>query len=81
MIFDRDAFPFTKELEENWETIRDEALRVTAEPERLPRLQEISSDNKKIAGQGIWRIFFWTSRMLRRGTPSVPTYPAWPRTF
>jgi ornithine lipid ester-linked acyl 2-hydroxylase len=58
-VFPPGLFPFEEGLHQNWETIRDEALRVMSEPDRLPRLNEISPDNRRIAKEGTWRIFFF----------------------
>jgi beta-hydroxylase len=57
-VLDSRAFAWTDLLRDNWEAIRDEALRVLAEPEAVPLLDEVSPDHKDIAPPGKWRSYF-----------------------
>jgi beta-hydroxylase len=57
-VLDPADFPHTAELEAHWEIIRDEALAIGADPDRVPALDEISPDHAGIAPAGKWRSFF-----------------------
>jgi beta-hydroxylase len=57
-VFDPDVFPHARELEANWETIRDEADRVLAGSKRLPGVETISPDHGRISDGDGWRSFF-----------------------
>ena len=57
-VLDPADFPYTAELEKHWETIRDEALAISVQPNRVPALDEISPDHQGIAPAGMWRSFF-----------------------
>ncbi|MGP1282494.1 MAG: aspartyl/asparaginyl beta-hydroxylase domain-containing protein [Parasphingopyxis sp.] len=57
-VLDPADFPHTRLLEDNWETIRDEALAISARPDSVPALDEISPDHQGIAPAGMWRSFF-----------------------
>lgn len=55
-IQDKSAFPWIEVLEERWEEIRDEAVRIRAED--IPSLGDISFDHGRIAADRRWRAFF-----------------------
>ena len=55
-IQDKSAFPWIEVLEERWEDIRDEAVRIRAED--IPSLGDISFDHGRIAADRRWRAFF-----------------------
>lgn len=57
-VLDPADFPHAAELEKHWETIRHEALAISAQPDRVPALDEISPDHQGIAPAGKWRSFF-----------------------
>lgn len=57
-VLDPSAFGYTADLERHWETIRDEALAISVQPDRVPALDEISPDHQGIAPAGMWRSFF-----------------------
>jgi beta-hydroxylase len=57
-VLDEQDFPFTEVLRANWETIREEAAAIAAQPDRVPALDEISPDHQGIAPAGKWRSFF-----------------------
>jgi len=46
-------------LQENWETIRDEALAVLEDRESIPPLGRISPDHRRIAQSSAWKSFFF----------------------
>jgi beta-hydroxylase len=57
-VFDNSLFPWSEDLEVNWEKIRDEALVVMEQPDEIPPLREISPDHSGIARDNRWRSFF-----------------------
>lgn len=57
-VLDARAFAWTALLRERWEAIRAEALAVLRQPERVPLLDEVSPDHRRIAPPGKWRSFF-----------------------
>lgn len=56
--FDNATFPWSRDIEDNWEKIRDEAMAVMTDPEEIPPLEEISPDHKGIARNRKWKSFF-----------------------
>jgi beta-hydroxylase len=56
--FERDQFPWMKELEDNWEKIRDEAENLLAVRDLLPAMEELSPDHDRLTSGGTWRAFF-----------------------
>ncbi|GEL02784.1 hypothetical protein SSA02_19470 [Swaminathania salitolerans] len=63
-LVDTRYFPWIRMLERNWETIRDEALRIRAED--IPSLGEISREHGRIAGDRRWKSFFFEGYGYRR---------------
>jgi aspartyl/asparaginyl beta-hydroxylase (cupin superfamily) len=57
-VLDNSCFPWTQDIESNWEKIRDEALAVMKEPDTIPPLREISPDHAGIARDNGWKSFF-----------------------
>lgn len=58
-FFSRDQFPWCKELEANWRTIREELDEVLIRREDLPNFQDISPDQKHLAKEDKWKTFFF----------------------
>ena len=57
-VLDVRDFPWTAMLRENWESIRDEAVKVALRGEAAPSLATISPDHRSIAKVNMWRSFF-----------------------
>ncbi|MBB3104428.1 aspartyl/asparaginyl beta-hydroxylase domain-containing protein [Azomonas macrocytogenes] len=57
-FFDKQLFPWTAELERNWETIRGEVQQLLDDGVSIPALREISPDHRRIAIDNGWRSFF-----------------------
>ncbi len=57
-VFDRDVFPWAKELEVHWQAIRDEAMNVLKHRDKIPPLREVSPDHDRIATDDKWKSFF-----------------------
>jgi len=59
-IYPSGTFAWIPFLEENWQTIRDEAKRLLRDPMSVPSVREISPDHEKIAVDEKWRsLFLW----------------------
>ncbi len=59
-VFDTALFPWARELERNWRSVRAELDRVLADREGIPPVRAIARDNDKIARDERWRSFlFW----------------------
>ena len=56
-VFDRDLFPWAREFEANWQTIRGELERIMRYRDQLPRLYEVSPRNTRIAADDNWKSF------------------------
>ncbi len=57
-VLDVRDFPWTHDLRENWQAIRDEARAVALRGEAAPSLATISPDHRSIAEVNKWRSFF-----------------------
>lgn len=57
-VYDTAVFPWVKELESHWETIRGEAEAALQDLDKVPPLATISPDHRRIAPAGRWRSFF-----------------------
>ncbi len=57
-VFGRDVFDWVPRLEANWESIRDEALKVLERPDDVPALRVVSPDHSRIATDDKWKVFF-----------------------
>jgi len=58
-IIPNDVLPWARPLEENWQVIRGDLLRMLEERDRIPPLASISPDHRKIARGDEWRSFFF----------------------
>ncbi len=58
-FFSRAQFPWAKQLEDNWQIIREELEVVLARREDLPNFQDISPDQKHLAKEDKWKTFFF----------------------
>jgi dTDP-4-amino-4,6-dideoxygalactose transaminase len=56
-LFESATFPAIAALEASWRTIRTEIEPLLEDPERLPRLQDLSPDQARIATDDRWRTF------------------------
>ncbi len=57
-VLDPASFPWTKDLEANWEVIRAELEAVLAYQSAIPPLGELSPDHKRLTSNDRWRSFF-----------------------
>jgi beta-hydroxylase len=57
-VFDSATFPWTAELERNWEAIRAEAEKILAFRDAVPPLGAISPDHKRLAADDKWKSYF-----------------------
>ncbi len=67
-FFDNDRFPWIAEVEANWQTIREEMLRVLEDREALPNFQDISKDQIEITDDDRWKTFSYTATGSRRSS-------------
>ncbi|GAB4185257.1 MAG: hypothetical protein Tsb002_08850 [Wenzhouxiangellaceae bacterium] len=59
-VFGEDVFLWRNALEDHWEEIRDEALRMLENRDRIPPLREVSPDHSRIAVDEKWKsLFIW----------------------
>lgn len=58
-VFDSAQFPFVAEFEARWEAIRDEVRPLLARRSALPKMYQVSPEQKRIAGDGKWTTFFY----------------------
>ena len=56
-VFDRDLFPWAREFEANWQTIRGELERILPYRDELPHLYEVSPENTRISADDNWKSF------------------------
>ena len=76
-FFSPAQFPWAKQLEDNWQAIREELEVVLTYREKLPNFQDISPDQKHLARDDKWKTFFFFAYGLE-----VPANAArCPRTF
>jgi beta-hydroxylase len=59
IFFTNDQFPWSYELEANWQVIRKELDRVMEHADLLPNFDEISPRQSKIAGDNLWKTYFF----------------------
>ena len=57
-ILDPEQFEWTKELENNWITIREEVDSILQYQDMIPNFQDISEDQKSITTDDNWKTFF-----------------------
>ncbi len=67
-VFEAKDFAWTREIEDNWETIRDEAFAAVSDIESVPPLASISPDHRRIAPAGRWRAIFLVGYGYREET-------------
>jgi len=58
-IFESGRFPFTLELERNWQAIRDECAGLLAQHQDLPHLGAISRESRRISRGSDWKVFLF----------------------
>ena len=56
-VFDADLFPWVREFEAKWPTIRGELERILPYRNELPHLYEISPENTRISADDNWKSF------------------------
>ena len=57
-FFDPYYFPWVSDLEANWQTIRQELDVILESIEQLPGFHDISPDQQRLSGDGLWKTFF-----------------------
>jgi ornithine lipid ester-linked acyl 2-hydroxylase len=57
-FFPSDRFPWTRQIEENWAVIRQEAERLLEDRDELANFQDISKDQIEITDDDNWKTFF-----------------------
>ena len=58
-FFEPEDFPWTTQLEENWQLIRRELDSILESIDRLPSFHDISQDQYKLSKDGRWKTFFF----------------------
>lgn len=73
-ILDRRHFPFVKDFEDNWQTIRDEVKAILKHREAVPFFHEISPDQAGISRGENWRTFilYGFGERLEKNCASAP---------
>src|SRR5215211_8767020 len=64
-FFSPAQFPWAKELEANWQVIREELEEVLRYRDDLPNFQDISPDQKHLAKENQWKTFFFFAYGLK----------------
>ncbi len=59
VFFDVEEFPWAKDLEANWMTIRKELEQVLERVDELPNFQDISKRQYRIANDNLWKTYFF----------------------
>ena len=59
VFFDVEKFPWAKDLEANWMTIRQELDGVLERVDELPNFQDISKRQYRIANDNLWKTYFF----------------------
>jgi ornithine lipid ester-linked acyl 2-hydroxylase len=59
IFFDKTYFPWANDLEANWQVIRTELDAIMPYANDLPNFDVISPRQKKIAGDDLWKTFFF----------------------
>jgi len=67
-VFRAEDFAWTREIEDNWEIIREEARAALSDIDSVPPLASISPDHRRIAPAGRWRAFFLVGYRYREET-------------
>lgn len=73
-VYDNAFFPWAREIEKAYPSIRAELERVLARKTELPNFQDISPDVKTISSDDGWKTFFFTAfgHEARRNTALCP---------
>ena len=58
-FLNRDAFPWSRELETNWRAIRNELDAVLSHRAVLPNFQDISTDQRRLTNDDNWKTYFF----------------------
>ncbi|QSJ19165.1 aspartyl/asparaginyl beta-hydroxylase domain-containing protein [Nostoc sp. UHCC 0702] len=59
IFFEISQFPWAYELEANWQVIRQELEKVMQYTETLPNFDDISPEQRRIAGDKMWKTYFF----------------------
>lgn len=57
-VFDASIFPWTRNLEDNWPAIREEAEAILRRKSNAPPVGDISPDHRRLDHRRTWRVFF-----------------------
>jgi beta-hydroxylase len=76
-IFDVASFPWATGIEREWQTIRDELLRVLDRKLELPNVQELTADAARLSRDAGWKIF----PLIAYGIRSRPNIKQCPQTW
>ena len=58
VFFEKEQFPWSKDLEANWMVIRKELEGVLERVDELPNFQDISKRQSRIANDNRWKTYF-----------------------
>ena len=59
IFFEISQFPWAYELEANWQVIRQELDKVMQYTDTLPNFDDISPEQRRIAGDKMWKTYFF----------------------
>lgn len=59
VFFDKAQFPWTEQLEANWQVIRQELEPILPYADALPNFQDISPRQNRISPDDLWKTFFF----------------------
>lgn len=68
VFFPKEYFPWAKELEANWQVIRQELDQVMTYADVLPNFQDISPRQTRISADDLWKTFFFCAFGYRSQT-------------
>lgn len=75
-VFDDSVVPGISVLQDNWETIREEARAVMRNRSEIPPIGDISPDHRRIAQNAAWKSYFFEGY----GYKSIPNRATCPKT-
>ena len=58
-VFESEAFPWAKGLEDHWREMRAELDKVLENQDAVPPFQQISSDQKRLTDDDCWKTYFF----------------------
>jgi aspartyl/asparaginyl beta-hydroxylase (cupin superfamily) len=58
-VFDSSLFPWARQIEENWQSIRSELDEVMKDEADIPPFQEISRDQRRLTDDDRWKTYFF----------------------